>query len=113
MSAGLGMVMVPCARRGQQISRWPRDVHERNYCSRACHYASGAPRRARRPGAENAGEVCRTEVYAPAARAAARFCSMACKGVASRRTFALRDKAVGRRGLTVERVAHSGPLRDT
>jgi len=80
-------VVITCARCGKQVSRRPRDVRERNYCSRTCHYASRAPRPARKKGTDKICEVCGATFYVPAARASARFCSMACKGVASRRTF--------------------------
>lgn len=62
-------------------------VKERNYCSPACHYASGAPRPNRKTGITKACETCGKEFYTPRVRPDARFCSMPCKGKASRRHF--------------------------
>jgi very-short-patch-repair endonuclease len=79
---------VSCARCGKVVNKKPREVRERNYCSRTCYYASGAPRPSRRTGQDKTCEVCGEVFYALASRPDVRFCSLSCKGVASRRTFA-------------------------
>jgi DNA mismatch endonuclease, patch repair protein len=79
---------VSCANCGKVITRKPSALRERNYCSRACHYASGSPRPGRQYGTTRKCEVCRADFYAPRARPDARFCSRTCKGVASRASFA-------------------------
>lgn len=76
-----------CANCGKVINRKPGEIRERNYCSRACHYASGAPRPARKKGTVKQCEQCGSEFYVPHARLEARFCSMTCKGIASRAVF--------------------------
>jgi DNA mismatch endonuclease (patch repair protein) len=79
---------VSCASCGKVIARKPSQARERNYCSRICHYASGAPRPTRKLGAVKQCEACRADFYAPRARPDARFCSRSCKGLASRASFA-------------------------
>ena len=76
-----------CANCGKVINRKPREIRERNYCSRTCYYASGAPRPGRMTGTVRACETCGAEFYAQRAHADQRYCSTACKGAGSRKTF--------------------------
>ena len=76
-----------CATCGKTINRKPREIRERNYCSRECHYRSGTPRPSRKLGAVRQCAACGAHFYAPRSRPDARFCSQTCKGLASRVTF--------------------------
>lgn len=81
-------IEVSCFTCGKVVAKRPRDVKERNYCSRECHYRSGVQRPNRRLGTTKQCEVCASDFYAPRNRPEARFCSRRCKGVASRAAFA-------------------------
>lgn len=73
-----------CARCGTEFNVKPRRFKTTgNYCTRACWYAAQAPRPARRTGTEKPCVVCGKPFYTQVARSTARFCSRACKGVAS------------------------------
>jgi very-short-patch-repair endonuclease len=78
-------MIVPCATCGKPANIRPGRLRSgRNYCSRACHAASGAARPGRRLGTLKRCEVCGAEFYTPKARPDAAYCGMRCKGIASR-----------------------------
>jgi very-short-patch-repair endonuclease/endogenous inhibitor of DNA gyrase (YacG/DUF329 family) len=75
-----------CATCGKEITIKPRDFRETgNYCSRDCHYKSGKPRPNRRNGTNKDCEVCGSTFYVSKTSLDQKYCSRACKGIASRK----------------------------
>lgn len=75
-----------CSRCGKVIlGRRPHVIKERNYCSKACWYASGAPRPGQVKGQYWACLVCGKSFYCRrTAKRPCLFCSLKCKGISSR-----------------------------
>lgn len=81
-------MVISCAVCGATANRKPREVKAVNYCSQACWYQSKQPRPERRTGLSQTCPVCGTTFYVCKARVGTSvYCSMKCKGIASRKPF--------------------------